>query len=190
MRIVPMEDAVARQQVLDRFAHYQQANRNFAQTLKLSPEGGTPRLVAYTEPVAATAPMSGAHAPRPAPTPSALYAHDIDAPSGADADVMAVSARFTNATGARSAPFVPLLVLSDEGGRELRESYAVPLQLAPGASGDARFQVKLDGVPSGRYFIAVLPSHPDTGRRMGEGVYRVPVKVRCCAPGGGALARP
>jgi uncharacterized sulfatase len=190
MRIVPMEDVVARQQVLDRFAQYQQANRNFAQTLKLSPEGDTPRLVAYTEPVAATAPMSGAHAPRPAPTPSALYAHDIDAPSGADADVMAVSARFTNATGARSAPFVPLLVLSDEGGRELRESYAVPLQLAPGASGAARFQVKLDGVPSGRYFIAVLPSHPDTGRRMGEGVYRVPVKVRCCAPGGGALARP
>jgi hypothetical protein len=45
-------------------------------------------------------------------------------------------------------------------------------------------------LPSGQYFIAVLPSHPDTGRRVGEGVYRVPLKVRCCAPGGGALARP
>jgi uncharacterized sulfatase len=119
-----------------------------------------------------------------------LYAHDIDAPPGADTDVMAVGARFTNATVARSAPFVPLLVLSDENGRELRESYAAPLQLEPGASGETRFQVKLDGLASGRYFIAVLPSHPDSGRRVGEGVYRVPLKVRCCAPGGGALARP
>jgi len=190
MRIVPVDDAGARQQVLDRFASYLRANRNFARALKLSPEGAAPRLVAYTEPAAAPAPLSEVQAPRAAPTPRALYAHDIDAPAGADADLMAVGARFTNATQTRSAPFVPLLVLSDEDGRELRESYARPLQLAPGASGDTRFQVKLDGVPSGRYFIAVLPSHPDTGRRVGEGVYRIPVKVRCCAPGGGALARP
>lgn len=189
MRIVPADDAAARQQVLDRFARYQQANRNFAQTLKLSPEGAAPRLVAYTEPAAASAP-SEVQALRPAPPPRALYAHDIDAPAGADAGLVAVGARFTNATQTRSAPFVPLLVLSDEDGRELRESYAAPLQLAPGASGATRFQVKLDGVPSGRYFIAVLPSHPDTGRRVGEGVYRIPLKVRCCAPGGGALARP
>jgi len=190
MRIVPAEDAATRQQVLDRFARYLQANRNFAQTLKLSPEGAVPQLVAYAEPVAAAMPTSEMRAAGPAPMSRALYAHDIDAPPGADADVMAVSARFTNATSTRTAPFVPLLVLSDEGGRELRESYAAPLQLGPGASGAARFQVKLDGVPSGRYFIAVLPSHPDTGRRVGAGVYRVPLKVRCCAPGGGALARP
>jgi len=190
MRAVPAEDAAARQQVLDRFARYQQANRNFAQTLKLSPEGAAPQLVAYSEPASAIAPTSQTHAPRPASTSQGLYVHDVDAPAGADADLMAVGAHFTNATTTRSAPFVPLLVLSDEGGRELRESYAAPLQLAPGASRDTRFQVKLDGLASGRYFIAVLPSHPDTGRRVGEGVYRIPVKVRCCAPGGGALARP
>lgn len=190
MRLAPADDATARQQVLDRFARYLHANRSFAQTLKLSPEGATPQLVAYTEPAVAPAPPPEVRATRLASAPRALYAHDIDAPTGADADLMAVGARFTNATATRSAPFVPLLVLSDEGGRELRESYAPPLQLAPGASGDTRFQVKLDGLASGRYFIAVLPSHPDTGRRVGEGVYRVPLKVRCCAPGGGALARP
>ncbi|GAB3344645.1 LTA synthase family protein [Lysobacter tyrosinilyticus] len=190
MRIAPVEDAAVKQQVLERFARYQQANRNFAQRLRLSPEGATPQLVAYVEPAAVSRPATEASAAHPTSTPHALYAHDIDAPVGADTDLMAVGASFTNATTIRSAPFVPLLVLSDEGGRELRESYAAPLQLAAGASGVASFQVKLDGLPSGRYFIAVLPSHPDTGRRIGEGLYRIPVKVRCCAPGGGALARP
>ena len=188
MRIAPVENVGVKRQVLERFARYQQANRNFAQTLKLSPEGATPQLVAYVEPAATT--PAGAGIGSPAPKPRALYAHDVDAPAGADADVLTVGASFTNATATRSAPFVPLLVLSDESGHELREGYAAPLQLASGASGVARFRVALDGLASGRYFIAVLPSHPETGRRVGEGVYRIPVKVRCCAPGGGALARP
>ena len=103
---------------------------------------------------------------------------------------MEVSARFTNPTGKPNVAFVPLLVLSDRGGRQVRESYAASLRLDGGRSGQAKFEVKLDGLPSGQYFIAVLPSHPNTGRRVGEGVYRIPLKIRCCAPGGGALARP
>jgi hypothetical protein len=72
----------------------------------------------------------------------------------------------------------------------MRESYAAPLRLGAGDTGEAKFEMKLEGLPSGQYFIAVLPSHPDTGRRVGEGAYRIPLKIRCCAPGGGALARP
>ena len=117
-----------------------------------------------------------------------LYTHDVRAPAGADV-ALEVRARFTNG-GRGAVEFVPLLVLADARGRELREDYASPLRLEPDASGDARFHLRLDGVAAGHYFIAVLPSHPDTGKRVGEGVYRVPLKVRCCARGGRVRARP
>lgn len=185
MRIAPVEDGVAKPQVLARFAQYLQANDHFARTLKLSPEGDTPKLVAYAPPALPQRP--GAWPPA---SPKALYVHDIVAPEGSDAATVEVSARFTNASGKADVAFVPLLVLSDQAGRQLRESYAAPLRLDAGGSGNAKFEMKLEGLPSGRYFIAVLPSHPDTGRRVGEGAYRIPLKIRCCAPGGGALARP
>lgn len=185
MRITPVDNGVAKSQVLGRFARYLQANEQFARTLKLSPEADAPRLVAYAPPALPQ------HAPTlPAPAPATLYAHDVVAPEGSDAATVEVSARFTNSTRAPETAFVPLLVLSDRGGRQVRESYAASLRLDAGRSGQATFEVELDGLPSGQYFIAVLPSHPDTGRRVGEGVYRIPLKIRCCAPGGGALARP
>ncbi|GAB3100302.1 hypothetical protein GCM10027159_23680 [Lysobacter terrae] len=188
MRLALADDAAAQAQASARFDRYRQANARFARTLRLSPEGATPKLVAFDG-------GEGAHAPAPAataPVPQrhTLHAHGIAAPEGTDLDHMAITAQFTNATSEPSAPFVPLLVLSDERGREVRESYAGALQLTAGASGQARFDLELKGVESGRYFLAVLPTHPDTGRRVGEGVYRIPIKVRCCAPGGGARARP
>jgi uncharacterized sulfatase len=183
MRIAPIEDAAAKSQVLGRFARYLQANEQFARTLKLSPEADAPKLVAYVPPVLPQ------RTPQPAP-PKTLYVHDIAAPEGSDAATVEVSARFTNASGKPDLAFVPLLVLSDRGGRQMRESYAAPLRLGAGDTGEAKFEMKLEGLPSGQYFIAVLPSHPDTGRRVGEGAYRIPLKIRCCAPGGGALARP
>ncbi|KQY49376.1 LTA synthase family protein [Lysobacter sp. Root494] len=184
MRIAPLEDDAAKAQVRGRFARYLQANEHFARTLKLSPEADAPNLVGYAVPPVPRAETS------PPIAPKTLYVHDIAAPEGSDAATVEVSARFTNATGKPGDAFVPLLVLSDRGGRQVRESYATPLHLAAGGTGEARFEMKLEGLPSGQYFIAVLPSHPDTGRRVGEGAYRIPLKIRCCAPGGGALARP
>ena len=183
MRIAPVEDTAAKSQVLGRFARYLQANEQFARTLKLSPEADAPKLVAYVPPA------QPQRTPQPAPQKT-LYVHDIAAPEGSDAATVEVSARFTNASGKPDLAFVPLLVLSDRGGRQMRESYAAPLRLGAGDTGEAKFEMKLEGLPSGQYFIAVLPSHPDTGRRVGEGAYRIPLKIRCCAPGGGALARP
>lgn len=186
MGIEPVDDAAASAQVANRFQRYRQANDQFAQTLRLSPEGDAPRLTAYAgapqRQVPASMPASLAH--------HGLYAHDVAAPVGADAATVAISARFTNATRRTSASFVPLLVLSDTKGRQVCESYAAPLRLDPGGTAASHFDVNLEGVQPGRYFIAVLASHPDTGRRIGEGVYRVPLKVRCCAPGGGARVRP
>jgi uncharacterized sulfatase len=188
MLLAPAEDAAALAQAQARFGRYRQANERFARTLKLSPEGDTPRLAGYAESAAAVALQRPAAAP--AHQRHTLHAHDVVAPDGADAANARVTARFTNATGSAGAPFVPLLVLSDERGRQVRESYASALQLAAGGTAQVQFDLDLDGVEPGRYFIAVLPTHPDTGARVGEGAYRISFKIRCCAPGGGARARP
>lgn len=188
MLLAPAEDAAGLAQAQARFERYRQANERFARTLKLSPEGDTPRLVRYAGTAASD--MRARPAPVPASQRHTLHAHDVLAPDGADAAHARVTARFTNATGLARAPFVPLLVLSDERGHEVRESYAAALQLAAGGTGQAQFDLDLDGIAPGRYFIAVLPTHPDTGARVGEGAYRIPFKIRCCAPGGGARARP
>lgn len=182
--LVPTDDAAAHEQVKARFDRYRHANDQFAHTLKLAPQGDAPAMVAYEVGARPAA------APPAAPQRRSLHAHDVAAPEGADGTSVAVSARFTNGTERASGPFVPLLVLSDEQGEQVRESYAAAQQLSAGASGAVRFELKLDGIPSGRYFLAVVPSHPDSGKRVGEGVYRVPIKIRCCAPGGGTLARP
>ncbi len=183
LRMVPADDAEALAQVNARFERYLQANRQFVATLRLSPEGDTPALVHYRAPAPA-APAATSMPKR------GVHAHDVAAPTGADAARVAVVARFTNAGGRAAEPFVPLLVLSDEQGRQVRESYAAALTLDAGATARASFDVDIAGLASGRYFIAVVPSHPDTGKRVGEGAYRIPIKIRCCAPGGGALARP
>jgi phosphoglycerol transferase MdoB-like AlkP superfamily enzyme len=187
MRLEAVEDDAAKQRVLGRFQRYQRDNAHFASTLQLSPEGDAPRLAAFVDSAPGPADARGNTRARE-PARRTLYVHDLQAPEGAD-DVLALSARFTNGS-MRGEPFVPLLVLSDESGREVREAYAASLQLRTGESGEAHFSVDLDGLATGHYFVAVLPSHPDTGKRVGEGIYRVPMKIRCCAPGGGARARP
>jgi hypothetical protein len=145
MRITPVEDGAAKSQVLGRFARYLQANEQFARTLKLSPEADTPRLVAYAPPALPQ------RAPAlPAPAPTTLYVHDVAAPEGSDAATVEVSARFTNPLGKPNVAFVPLLVLSDRGGRQVRESYAASLRLDAGRSGRAKFEMKLEGLPSGQ----------------------------------------
>ena len=188
MRLASAEDASAKSQAASRFDRYRQANAQFARTLRLSPEGDKPKLQAYAD--AGGADAAAAFTAMPAPQRHTLHAHGVVVPEGADLDRMEITAQFTNATAQPAAVFVPLLVLSDEQGREVRESYAGSMQLAAGASGQARFDVDLAGIESGRYFLAVLPTHPDTGKRVGDGVYRIPIKVRCCAPGGGVRARP
>jgi uncharacterized sulfatase len=93
-----------------------------------------------------------------------------------------VSALFANDAMQPSPTFVPLVVLTGEDGRELGESYGKALQLAAQSRREVAISVDLGKLAPGRYFVAVIPSHPDTGRSLGAGRYHVPLRVRAATP--------
>jgi phosphoglycerol transferase MdoB-like AlkP superfamily enzyme len=82
-------------------------------------------------------------------------------------------ATIVNQGATASAPFVPLLVISDAGGLELGETAGEIQTLAPGASVKVVLKAKPGPLPHGRYFVSMIPSHPETGRSIGIGQYHV-----------------
>jgi hypothetical protein len=89
---------------------------------------------------------------------------------GADGSI---EATIVNQGATASGPFVPLLVISDAGGLELGETAGEIRTLAPGASVKVALKVKLGRLPHGKYFVSMIPSHPETGRSIGIGQYHV-----------------
>ena len=89
---------------------------------------------------------------------------------GADGSV---EATIVNQGATASSPFVPLLIISDAGGLELGETAGEIQTLAPGASVKVALKAKLGRLPHGKYFVSMIPSHPETGRSIGIGQYHV-----------------
>lgn len=174
MRIEPTGDPAGIAQVTARFTRYREANDRFAATLALAPHGDQPRLVAYDERVVEALPVS-----EPA---GGVDVRDVLLPAEAEgataSATVEVSALFANSGDTPTKAIVPLLVLSADDGRQLREQYGPAFQLAAGATREVRFALKTDGLAPGRYFIALIPSHPDTGRPVGTGRYRIVLRVR------------
>jgi len=106
-----------------------------------------------------------------------LAVREVRAPESARNGALAVEITFTNPGKEPSAKFVPLAVLMTAEARELTESYGLPQELKPDGSVTIRLNIKSDKVPPGRYFLAVIPSHPDTGKAVGGGKYRIPVRL-------------
>ncbi|HEV8693260.1 MAG TPA: LTA synthase family protein [Lysobacter sp.] len=171
MQIEASADAAGAAQVAQRFSRYRLANDRFARELALSPEGNAPRLVAYAanEMRAPTASVVAA---------GSLSVREVRVPDDATAGTVEVTALFANDATTRTEAIVPLLVLSADDGRQLSESYGAAFQLAPGATREVRFAVKASNLAAGRYFLAVIPSQPDSGRSMGVGRYRIPLRIR------------
>lgn len=94
---------------------------------------------------------------------------------GQDRSVL-VTATFINSGKQASPTVVPLLVVSDDQGREVAEVYGKPLELGAGKSSAVQLVLEKRLAP-GQYFMSVLPSHPDTGKPAGAGQYHIPLTM-------------
>ena len=171
MDIEPVRDEAAQARVQARFAAFRAANDQFARSLALIPEGAAKQMAVYeslNRPMPAAATSVGAM----------LAVRDVRAPLAARAGQLAIEAVFANAGSAPSDEFVPLIVLMSGDGHEISESYGSPLRLAAGKEVSIQLPVKSLGVPPGRYFLSVIPAQPKTGKRMGVGRYRIPVRIQ------------
>ncbi|HET8748424.1 MAG TPA: LTA synthase family protein, partial [Ramlibacter sp.] len=167
MHLQPSDDADALAWATRRWDRYQQANAIFLRQLALAPDDARTTLVAYQ--AAPPAPAAGGDAP---------VAHGISTQSvelASVGDQLALKARFDNGDAQPSRTFVPLVVLTAEDGRELKEASGQPMQLP--AHGHQQVQL---GLPrpetcAGRCYVSVIPSDPETGKPVGQGRYHVPV---------------
>lgn len=161
----PVRDEAALASVRARFDAFRAANDKFAGSLALLPEWVPGQETA----------KAAAKPPPAAAVPAVFSVDEVSAPKDAQAGKLTIEAVFSNTGKAGSGAFVPLVVLLSADGRQLSESYG-PLQLLdPGGKVSLKLQVKSLGVPPGKYFLAVLPSHPRTGKRLGKGKFRIPV---------------
>ncbi|HEY1069700.1 MAG TPA: LTA synthase family protein [Thermomonas sp.] len=177
IRASEVDDDGVRAQVAARLQAYQAANARFLRTLALSPEGGQPRLVAF-----------GVGASNPAPAaPAAIAA--LPAGIGMEAvrlerteDGVRVAATFVNGDARDSRAFVPLAVLTEEHGRELREGYGSAIQLRAHERREVLLSLAVPALAPGRYFVSVLPSDPATGKAVGRGRFHLPLDLPAAAP--------
>jgi uncharacterized sulfatase len=171
MEIEPADDAVALTQLQAQFAAFRAANDQFARSLTLVPKEADGHLVAYRDEDRAKVPMLMAS------NAAMLAVHEVNSPSDAQAGHLTIEVVFANTGRAATDTFVPLVVLLTKDGREVTESYGSPQRLAAGETVSLQLSVKSLGVSRGRYFLSVLPSHPETGKKMGVGRYRIPIRL-------------
>jgi uncharacterized sulfatase len=170
MDIEPADDVVALAQVQAQFAAFRAANDQFARSLTLVPKEADGHLAAYRDEDRAMVPM------RMASNAAMLAVREVSAPSDAQAGHLTIEVVFANTGRTATDTFVPLVVLLTEDGREVTESYGSPQRLAAGETISLQLSVKSLGVSRGRYFLSVLPSNPETGKNMGVGRYRIPIR--------------
>lgn len=175
IRASEVDDAGLRAQVTARLQAYQAANAAFLAKLALSPEGGTPRLVAYrADSVAAASPTSAVVA-----LPPGLGLDTVRLEN--DGDGIRVVATFVNGDARDSRVFAPLAVLAAEDGRELGEGYGSAIRLQPHERREVMLALPAK-LGAGHYYVSVLPSDPDTGKPLGRGRYRLPLDIAGNAP--------
>ena len=177
IRASEVEDDGLRVQVAQRLQGYLAANAVFLRRMALSPEGDMPELVAFT----ATAGLpAGQAAPALQALPAGLGLDEVRLERSATG--MMVAATFANGDAVDSRPFVPLVVLSAEDGRELGENYGSLIKLRAKEHREVLLPLSTAGLSPGRYYFSVLPSDANTGKPMGRGRYHVPLDIPVQAP--------
>ncbi len=173
MGITETRDGGARERMKEKFGAFLAANEEVARTLALMPEGTEKELAPYREEARLRPSVQ-----EDEDAPRGVAVSEVSAPESSKAGSLAIEVKFSNSGPERSELFVPLVVLMTDGAAELTETYGPAQRLAPGETVSLKLDVKSAGIQGGRYFLAVIPSHPDTGKSIGAGRYRVPVRLQ------------
>lgn len=169
MRLAPVDDAKAKEQVRAQFDTFIANNDAMAKSGKLAPPESTAPQLAFREQGRSlqTVPVASG--------PGGLVVDGTY--TRRDGAMLQVDARFANHASGRSVVFVPLLVLTDAQGRELGEAYGKASTVDGTQELPVTLLIKTSALKPGQYFVSVIPSHPDTGKPVGTGQYHVPVQL-------------
>jgi hypothetical protein len=162
-----LEDPAVAQDLRDRFERFKAANAGLSSAKSLTDPDQAGQRRAYAD------------RPHPPAAGRAVQEVQVTGAQGAvdAAGRLTAQASFTNPADRASVRFVPLLVLSDASGKELAEAYGGAMQLEPGQSTTVTLAMR-DPLPmplGPGLSVSMIVSHPDTGKPVGRGQYRVPL---------------
>lgn len=141
------------------------ASKTMVSSGRLMPPDAIGKLVAWDAAVR----NSGTTMPVNANLPAQLMVRDVHRRGEQ------VQATFVNTGGRPSKLFMPLLVVTDAAGRDLAEASEKPLQLAAGETKILQLNFPANMLGRDRY-LAVMPADPDTGKRVGDGIFHIPLE--------------
>ncbi|MES2900664.1 MAG: LTA synthase family protein [Pseudomonadota bacterium] len=170
MEITPLESAGAREKVQRQFDAFMLANSALTRGGKLVPASAisTTRPFDPTRRSLSTMP--------PVVQSGVLYVTGARISSSGNGEVR-VSAKFSNRSRTRSPAFVPLMVLLDARGNELREAYGKVQTLSGNGAAEVELSMAKLQLAPGTYFVSVIPSDPENGKSLGSGQYRIAVDL-------------
>lgn len=174
------DDTAIRDRLAARFAAFQAANAPLAHGAALLPAGAAGAAASFASRAAPRAPGS---APGTLATSASLAVRDVSVPDHAAVGALELDVHLGNGARDPSVLFVPLVVLLTVDGQEASETYGQALTVPGHGSTSVHLAVKTQGVTPGRYFLSVYPSDPTTGKRIGEGRFRIPVVLDAATPG-------
>lgn len=139
-------------------------NQQLQSTLRLLPPDAIGELTAWNDAARNTTSKIIAD------TPPQLLVRDVHI------DGTRINATFVNTGGLPSQSFVPLLVITDKSGNDLGEVSGQALKL--GARGIQTMELNLPKHMFGNNrYLAIIPTDPDTGKKVGEGVFHVALEI-------------
>ena len=166
MQIEPVDSPGGRENVRRQFGEFTAANNVLIKSGSLMPKGKDGEVLAYEhEHRSLVRAQTASQA-------SALSVSGMRV-SGAPGGPKQVVARFANRDPKATPEFVPLMVVTDDKGRELREVYGKATKLPASGALEIELALPVLKLAPGKYFLSVIPSHPDNGKPVGAGQYHV-----------------
>ncbi len=166
----PAQNPAMLTEVEARFRAFRAANDEFLRTDRLMPRSAATQLASYAEVKRASVVSVKAKA---GPT---LAISEVRIATSRRRQ-LAVDMTATN-SGQRDSPaLVPIAVIETDRGKELLESYGIPLPIPRHGKMHQRIALNTEHVPAGHYYLAVILADPNKGGRVGDGRFHIPITI-------------
>lgn len=83
----------------------------------------------------------------------------------------------SNSGASKSDVLVPLAVITDVTGNEIKEFYGAAISISPNKEETISISGDISGLNAKNFFISIIPSHPDSGKPVGLGRYHIPISI-------------
>lgn len=146
-------------------------NDSFSLSGRLAPEDLPSEMIGYNKSDRTPLPQ------RPKDIPAEVTVEKVGLLSNLEKGKVNINVVLSNSGNYKSDLLVPLAVITDANGNEVKEFYGVAVSIPPNKEESISISVDLSGLNAKNYFISIIPSHPESGKPIGLGRYHIPISI-------------